>query len=455
MSARVLVVDDIEANRRLMKAKLEARYHSVTLASSGLEAIKMAELHGPQIILLDVMMPGMDGYEACRRLKAAAATQHIPVAMLTALTDAEDRVKGLDAGADDFLSKPIDDGALFARIEALGRYGAVAAQLREQNARTATTGLLTKDEERRIEAPARIMVLDANIDRARHMANKLKGIGHEIVLWQEAEGQTSLASGHLDLIVMALSMQPHDPLRLCANFKAMGLTERLSILVTYNQPDHERAATAMGLGASDMVRNPVDEQELVARIRTQLRRQRYVDILRQRIDRGLELSIIDQLTNLYNRRYMLNQLEQWRKRTASGEGYLSIVSLDIDHFKSVNDSHGHQAGDTVLETFAQRLSQHVRPKDIACRPGGEEFLVIMPETDEVQAGIGAERIRQAIAADPFEIDQGRKMLNITVSAGVATYTGGDESVSDFMHRADLALYEAKQAGRNQVRTLAA
>jgi len=235
----------------------------------------------------------------------------------------------------------------------------------------------------------------------------------------------------------------------------MGLTERLSILVTYNQPDHERAATAMGLGASDMVRTPVDEQELIARIRTQLRRQRYVDILRQRIDRGLELSIVDQLTSLYNRRYMLNQLEQWRKRTSNGDSHLSIVSLDIDHFKSVNDSHGHQAGDTVLETFAQRLSQHVRPKDIACRPGGEEFLVIMPETDEAQARIGAERIRQAIAADPFEIDQGRNTLNITVSAGVATYTGGDESISEFMHRADLALYEAKQAGRNQVRTLAA
>lgn len=455
MSARVLVVDDIEANRRLMKAKLEARYHTVSLASNGLEALEVAKRDVPQIILLDVMMPGMDGYETCRRLKAATETQHVPVAMLTALTDSDDRVKGMEAGADDFLSKPIDDGALFARIEALGRYSAVASQLREQNARTATTGLLTADEQARLQAPARIMVLDANLDQARHMAGKLNGLGHEIVLWQEAEGQTSLASGHLDLIVMALSKQPHDPLRLCANFKAMGLTERLSILVTYNQADHHRATTAMGLGASDMIRAPVDEQELMARIRTQLRRQRYVDILRQRIDRGLELSIIDQLTGLYNRRYMLNQLGQWRKRAASGGQALSIVSLDIDHFKSVNDRYGHQAGDIVLETFAHRLSQHIRPKDIACRPGGEEFLVIMPETDQHQAQTGAERIRKAIANEPFSIDQGRQQLSVTVSAGVATYAGDLESMSEFMHRADLALYEAKQAGRNQVRTLAA
>ncbi|MEO1641811.1 MAG: PleD family two-component system response regulator [Pseudomonadota bacterium] len=454
MSARVLVVDDIEANRRLMKAKLEARYHTVSLASSGFEAIEIAKAEGPQIILLDVMMPGMDGYETCRRLKGAAETQHIPVAMLTALTDAEDRARGVEAGADDFLSKPIDDGALFARIEALGRFGAVAAQLREQNARTATSGLLTAEEQARIEAPATVMVLDANADRARQITTKLNEIEHEIVLWQDADAEGALARGHVDLIVMALSGQPHDPLRLCANFKAQGLTERLSILVTYAQPDHERAAKAMALGASDMVRMPLDQQELIARIRTQLRRQRYVEILRQRIDRGLELSILDQLTGLYNRRYMLNQLEQWRKRLGNGEQHLSIVSLDIDHFKMVNDRHGHQAGDRVLETFAQRLQQNIRPKDIACRPGGEEFLIIMPETDHTQAKAGAERIRKAVAAEGFGIGGGIG-LTVTVSAGVATYAGGDESVSDLMHRADLALYEAKKAGRNQVRSLAA
>ncbi|MEL8054513.1 MAG: PleD family two-component system response regulator [Pseudomonadota bacterium] len=455
MSARVLVVDDIEANRRLMKAKLEARYHTVSLASNGFEAIEIAERESPQIILLDVMMPGMDGYETCRRLKGSAETQHIPVAMLTALTDADDRAKGVEAGADDFLSKPIDDGALFARIEALGRFGAVAAQLREQNARTATTGLLTREEQARIDAPAQIMILDADADRAKRVSEKLKGIGHDIVLWQDANAQVSLASGHLDLIVMALSGQPHDPLRLCASFKAQGLTDRLSVLVTYAHVDQERAAKAMGLGASDMVRTPLDQQELVARIRTQLRRQRYVEILRRRINRGLELSILDQLTGLYNRRYMLNQLEQWRKRIVGGGSDLSIVSLDIDHFKMVNDRHGHQAGDTVLETFAQRLQQNIRPKDIACRPGGEEFLIIMPETDHEQARTGAERIRQAIAAEPFSIDSGKSPLTITVSAGVATFSGGEETMAELMHRADLALYDAKKAGRNQVRSLAA
>ena len=455
MSARVLVVDDIEANRRLMKAKLESHYHTVSLAANGREALEIAAHEEPQIILLDVMMPGMDGYEVCRRLKTMPETRHIPVAMLTALTDAEDRVRGLEAGADDFLSKPIDDNSLFARIEALSRYGSVAAQLREQNARTASADLLSAEEQARIDAPACIMVLDENFDRARQMAQKISGIGHEVVLWQDAEGQKSLAAQRLDLIILSLSDQPHDPLRLCANFKAMGLTDKFSILVTYSQPDHTRATTAMGLGASDMVRIPVNQQELIARIRTQLRRQRYVDILRKRIDRGLELSIVDQLTGLYNRRYMLNQLEQWRKRSESGGGPVSIVSLDIDHFKAINDQHGHQAGDQVLEAFAERLRENIRPKDIACRPGGEEFLVIMPETNVEHAQMGAERIRHAIADEPFAIGMQNTHLKVTVSAGVATFLDEGETVTELLHRADQALYAAKQGGRNQVISLAA
>jgi two-component system cell cycle response regulator len=211
----------------------------------------------------------------------------------------------------------------------------------------------------------------------------------------------------------------------------------------------------MGLGASDMVRIPVNQQELIARIRTQLRRQRYVDILRKRIDRGLELSIVDQLTGLYNRRYMLNQLEQWRKRSESGGGPVSVVSLDIDHFKAINDRYGHQAGDQVLESFAKRLRQNIRPKDIACRPGGEEFLVIMPETNGEQAQMGAERIRHAIADEPFTVGVQDACLKVTVSAGVATFLDEGETVTDLLHRADQALYAAKQAGRNQVISLAA
>ena len=168
-----------------------------------------------------------------------------------------------------------------------------------------------------------------------------------------------------------------------------------------------------------------------------------------------ELATIDPLTKALNRRAVMRVSERELARCRRDNTKLSALMLDIDHFKMVNDRHGHQAGDTVLETFAQRLQQNIRPKDIACRPGGEEFLIIMPETDHEQARTGAERIRQAIAAEPCSSGSGKSPLTITVSAGVATFSGGEETMAELMHRADLALYDAKKAGRNQVRSLAA
>ncbi len=134
MSARVLVVDDIEANRRLLQAKLEAQYYTVIHAENGQQALDIARSEVPEIILLDVMMPGMDGYETCKRLKADPRTSFIPVVMVTALSDSEDRVRGLDVGAEDFLTKPVDDFALMSRMGALLRYNAVASELRQRQA---------------------------------------------------------------------------------------------------------------------------------------------------------------------------------------------------------------------------------------------------------------------------------------------------------------------------------
>ena len=221
--------------------------------------------------------------------------------------------------------------------------------------------------------------------------------------------------------------------------------------------DRELAAQALDLGASDVIQTPVVSEELLARVATQTKRRRYVDILRRRVDRGLELSVVDQLTGLYNRRYMTNQLALWMKRASTGKQPLAVISVDIDHFKQVNDQHGHDAGDRVLVQFADRMRAHVRPKDIVCRPGGEEFLVIMPETDAKLAVRAAERIRQAVASEPFDLDDaGSFQLRVTVSAGVAAYIGDeDDTVAEMLRRADAALYRAKSTGRNRVTNIAA
>lgn len=454
MTARILVVDDIEANLRVMQAKLEARYYFVTLAQSGQAAIDMAVQELPDIILLDVMMPGMDGYEVCRRLKANVKTRHIPIVMLTALTDRDHRLRGLEAGADDFLSKPVEDFALFARIDALNRYNLIADELRMRDATNPQDTALTEPERRLLSQPGRLLIVDQNNSEARRIAEALKRVGHEAETWADAQ-ESGKTFKDVDVMVLALSDQGHDALKLLARMKSLRDSRNFSVIVTCSNADHETAAQSLRIGASDIILTPLDLQELQARVATQLRRKRFLQILRQRVDSGLEMAVIDSLTGLFNRRYLLESLKLWMSRSAQDHKPISIVAFDIDHFKSVNDAFGHEAGDVVLQEFADRLRSNIRPKDIACRPGGEEFLVIMPETSSEYAMRGAERIRLAIAAEPFLVERTQQDIHVTVSAGVATNTGSGETLADFLHRADQALYKAKQSGRNRSVALAA
>lgn len=453
MSARILVVDDILANRRLLQAKLEARYFQVLMADSGLSALAVARKEIPDIILLDVMMPGMDGYEVCRRLKSDPETGHIPVVMVTALNQQEYRLKGLLAGADDFITKPFDDFALFSRINALARYNTVAGELRRRDINTGVAAIESEAEKAEMSRPPRVVVVDENPRSSRRLIETLKQAGHAVTNFMDAQGDGS--NGGSDVMLLALSRQSFDPLRLCAQFKMSARTRAIAIIVVCDDLSRELAAKALELGASDVIDDPVDPQELIARVMTQTRRTRYLEIMRRRVDRGIELSVIDPLTGLYNRRYMMTHLGQLLQRSAQGEKPVSIVALDIDHFKSVNDTHGHAVGDMVLQEFARRLKENVRPMDIVCRPGGEEFLVIMPETPGDIACIVAERVRKSVASAPFEFEHARGPLSVTVSAGVSTSDGESQSVDDVLRLADDALYQAKKSGRNRVETIAA
>ncbi|WP_370233258.1 PleD family two-component system response regulator [Hyphomonas sp.] len=455
MTARVLVVDDIEANRRLLQAKLEAQYYTVILAENGIAALHAVEKHEPDIILLDVMMPGMDGYEVCRRLKADPATAHIPVVMVTALNDVEDRIRGLDVGAEDFLTKPVDDFALMARMGALTRYNAVASELRQRQASGLRAGVDNSDSVSVQDKPARLFVVDDNQRMATRIADMLKAGGHSAFTLHEAGGMTGLNELGVDILVLSMLSDRYDALKLCAQFKMNEATRAISILLISDPEDRQRAGRGLDLGASDVIFTPVDKQELLARVRTQARRSRYIEMLRERVDRGLELSVIDQLTGLYNRRYMNNQLEQLLQRSKMGGRPVSVMMADIDHFKSVNDTYGHDAGDEVLQEVAKRLKTNSRVMDVVCRPGGEEFMVIMPETPGGLACAAAERIRLAVAASPFKIYGGAKEITITLSAGVSTVNGPSDTIADLTKRADTALYQAKSAGRNRVESIAA
>ncbi|QYC11694.1 PleD family two-component system response regulator [Brevundimonas nasdae] len=448
MSARVMVVDDVEANVRLLEAKLTIEYFDVVSCHDGLTALTLAAETQPDLILLDVMMPGMDGFETCRRLKAQAETRHIPVVLVTALDGREDKIRGLEAGADDFITKPLDDVILFARVRSLSRLKQVMDELREREENSRRMGVST-DGDRRLRAEGgRVLVVDDNEAQAKKIADQL-GVEHRVTIEANADAAIKAVRGPLDLVIVNVAADSFDGLRVLALSKS-GDARRAPVLAVVDPMDRARMVKALELGAADVVNRPIDPDELSARARTQIRRKRYTDFLRDKLDSSLELAVTDALTGLHNRRYMTGQLDALVNRAVHGGSSVALLVLDIDHFKLVNDGFGHDAGDEVLIEFAVRLATNVRAVDLPCRLGGEEFVVVMPGADLEDAGRVAERIRRDVASQPFRIMGGKEMLTITISIGVAATCGPHDTPELLLKRADEGVYEAKAKGRNIV-----
>lgn len=449
MTARVLVVDDILANVRLLEAKLAAEYFEVVTAMNGADALEAVQRTRPDIVLLDVMMPGIDGIEVCRRIKGNPATQHIPVIMVTALDQPEDRVRGLEAGADDFLTKPVNDVALFCRVKGLVRLKMLTDELR---ARTGADPLGLANGEPAVDgAPGRILVLDNRIAPAERIRNLLTP-KHEVNLVadpQKAFEAFGAAQGGFDLIIVNLDLEGADGLRICSQLKSVETTRQTPVLILVDPEDHQRLLRALDMGVNDYLIRPIDRQELLARVATQIRRHRYTEQLRLTVRASMEMAVTDALTGLYNRRYLETQLTQLIEQSVDRGKVLSLLTLDIDFFKSVNDTYGHDAGDRVLQEVAGRIRGSVRNVDLACRTGGEEFVVVLPGADLAIAEKVGERIRKAIAAKPFLLGPGSH-LTVTASLGVSSLASAQDTVEDLLKRADRALYRAKREGRNRV-----
>lgn len=450
MSARILVVDDLEANRRLLEAKLTNDYYDVLMAQRGEEAVQMAKREQPDLILLDVMMPGgIDGYEACRRIKAQPETRHIPVIILTTLDDRDNKLRGLKAGAEEFLTKPIDDVQLMARVKSLLALKVVIDELRAREANGKRLGVIEEDvrpdplDQHRVFS-GNVLLIDDNQNQIKRIEAAL-GVEHRVSLLSGDKN-----AGAPDLAIVAVTAKSFDGFRIIARMRSGEATRHLPILAIVDSDDRQRALRALELGAHDIIVRPLDEEELLARARTLMRRKRYVDTLRARLDHSLELAITDQLTGLYNRRFLTAQLGPLVQRAQCGGDVVSVMTIDIDHFKKLNDSFGHDVGDAVLREFAVRLASNVRPSDFACRMGGEEFVVIMPRTSGDIACLAAERLRRQICASPFSAPGVPHPIDVTVSIGVACTAGADDTAEAVLKRADEALYEAKRSGRNRV-----
>ena len=382
MTGRILIVDDVATNRIVMKVKLAEACYAVEQADNGTAALQAARENSPDLIILDVLMPDMSGLEVCRRLKEDARTADIPVLLVTALSDRASKMAGLEAGADDFLTKPVDEVTLLARVRSLIRARETVRELHERGEygadhgfAEAMTGFEIKSRPGRIwlVAPGKTGAVVWKTALDDKVGGDVRVVPRETALAEFAAGDGEGA----DVFVISADLaERNEGLRLLSDLRSRPATRHAATLMVLPKATRSGQQSRSISGPSDILYAPVDTQELAIRIRSQLGRKRQADKLRASLRAGLELAVTDSLTGLYNRRYGLYRLAQM---IGAAENGVAVMMLDVDHFKGINDRHGHAAGDEVLRRLGRRLRAELRYGDLLARIGGEEFLVALPD----------------------------------------------------------------------------
>jgi diguanylate cyclase (GGDEF)-like protein len=263
------------------------------------------------------------------------------------------------------------------------------------------------------------------------------------------EGFKKLLSAPVDIILCDLEMPRIDGFKFLTMMKSRPELQDTPVIMLTGRDDRELKIKGLEQGASDYITKPFDAEELVARVKVHLKIKNLQDDLKRTNELLLELSNTDHLTGLFNRRYLMEALGKEVQRSVRKAGNLSLIILDIDHFKQVNDTYGHLQGDVVLQKVAQQLQKELRAYDTAARYGGEEFIAVLPDATLEEAVFVAERVRASVEATKFS--GALSPLKLTVSIGVARFSSPDcTTVDSFIKLADDSLYRAKANGRNRV-----
>ena len=452
MTAQILVVDDVPANVKLLEAKLSSEYYDVITAKDGFEAIAKTKEHKPDIILLDVMMPGMDGFEVCKKLKEDFEVSHIPIVMVTALSDKADRLKGLEVGADDFITKPINDTALFARVKSLVRIKMLLDEVRLRDKTSLEMGVKSEATNSLISdvSGSRVLLVDDDAVQGKQIVAKLGDTYKVEWVTEPDETVAKATAGNFDVILISTQLSNADGLRLASHIKSQEELRNVPLLVFVDEDDPALMVKALEMGINDYMTIPVDKNEMLVRVRSQIRRKKYQEALKSQYQMSISMAITDALTGLYNRHYLNTHLGNMVKQALKNGKHMALMIMDMDHFKQVNDTYGHDVGDRILKQLAAIIIQESRSSELAARFGGEEFVVLMPETDPASAQNAANRMREKVEATSFIINDAGETIKKTISIGVSSLHPDGDSAESLLKRADEALYEAKNNGRNRV-----
>ena len=455
--SRILVVDDDPMNVKLVDGILKKEGYESLKAFSGAEALSLVQCERPDLILLDVMMPGLDGYQVTRQLKTDPATSGIPIIMITALNGTEDKVRGLESGADEFLTKPVNAAELLARTKSMLRLKQYQDQLslrtRSETAFGAGHGpLATAPRQNRRQ---NLLLVEDNDKDLRLLSGQIEDQDYDVSVAHDGEAALQrILAGGIDLVLLDIFLPGMDGFEVCQRLKDSAETRDIQVALITCLKDLEGKIKGMELGADDYLVKPVDARELNVRIKALLAKKSYLDRLHAHYEQALSSAISDGLTGLYNQTYFKKYLELELKRSLRQNYPTSLLMIDLDDFKGLNDRFGHPAGDKVLQETARLIREAIREVDLAARYGGEEFAVVLPYSDAQGACVVAERILKALRELDLECESGHKLGAITASIGIAACPDDNRDARALIQQADARLYYAKQNGKNRIEATA-
>ena len=533
----ILIVDDKPANLLALRKLLAKPGLNIVEATGGNDALSLILEYDFALILLDVQMPDMDGFETAELIRGNEETKHIPIIFVTAISKDQKYVfKGYDKGAVDYLFKPLDPDILKSKVNIFLELYKQKEDLKKANTELnkANEKILEQQEERIEEERLKVLLqmLGANaqelnqplaflldnvelmekhsddreksaecISRIKESGRKISDIANKIRTINYSEpipsydGSSSVVNfnreinilvvddsgdvfegikaflGDQDLVNMSRAANMKEALTMLGQgqFDMIFLDHLLNdgtsidflreaekegietpVIVISGQGDEMLVSQVIQLGAYEYLpKNRINLESVSRVINNTLERARLRNDVKKAQAKMAEMSTVDELTKLHNRRYFIEALEGEFERASRYEIEMALIMVDLDHFKKINDTYGHPSGDMVLSKIGGILKKHVRRNDIACRYGGEEFAVILSNVSRENIYAAYDRFREMVSEHLFEYESNQ--FHITVSIGIA-FSNNAESANDLLSQADQALYQAKDTGRNKTAT---
>ncbi len=455
MAGRVLIANNSSTGRIVLKVNLSTASYDVLQATTGSELLEMAARERPELIILDSAFENDRAVDYCIDLKSGTETSTIPVLILATAYSAADRLAALNAGADDVLCTPISKPWLLACVRNVLRTSAIEHERRMRSMTAMELGF--QDANAAFYRQGVVLAAGADGNQAPDWQEPLRALSSCVVKLSSRDSildETSEEGLKPDLIVLpAPDIGSPEATNLVAELRSRAATRHAAIVMIVPTQEQSAAIAALDMGANEVITTATSDAETAFRLSRQLTRKLDSDHLRNMMENSMRMAVTDTLTGLFNRRYALPHLKRVAQNSDRTDTPFAVMVLDLDHFKRINDTYGHAAGDLVLKTIAQRLKSNIRAADLVARIGGEEFLVVLPDTDLATARSAAERLRMATSGQPIDIGNGHSPIRVTASIGVSVWGRGHGDVVQverMVDQADQALLGAKSTGRNQV-----